>query len=59
MGSDDPAMDAEVIQLYAELLRRLGIQRYLLELNSIGDRECRPAYVEQLNAWLGRAPRDL
>jgi histidyl-tRNA synthetase len=51
-GSDDPALDAEVIDLYAEVLRRLGITRYGLELNSIGDRECRPAYVEQLNAWL-------
>ena len=52
MGSDDPAIDAEVIQLYAELLRRLEIQGWWLELNSIGDRNCRPAYLEQLNAWL-------
>jgi histidyl-tRNA synthetase len=52
MGSDDPAVDAEVIQLYAELLRRLEIQGWWLELNSIGDRNCRPAYLEQLNAWL-------
>ncbi len=52
IGSDDPAVDAEIIQLYAELLRRLGAQRYRLELNSIGDRRCRPAYVERLEAWL-------
>ena len=52
MGSDDPALDAEVIQLYAELLRRLGIEGWWLELNSIGDRNCRPAYLEQLNEWL-------
>ena len=52
IGSDDPALDAEVIQLYDELLRRLGITNYRLELNSIGDRTCRPAYVERLNAWL-------
>jgi histidyl-tRNA synthetase len=52
MGSDDSAVDAEVIQLYAELLRRLEIQGWWLELNSIGDRKCRPAYLEQLNAWL-------
>jgi histidyl-tRNA synthetase len=51
-GSDDPAVDAEVIDLYAEVLRRLGITRYVLEVNSIGDRECRPAYLEQLDAWL-------
>jgi histidyl-tRNA synthetase len=52
IGSDDPAVDAEVIQLYDELLRNLGVSNYRLELNSIGDRECRPAYVERLNEWL-------
>src|SRR5205807_5183173 len=38
IGSDDPALDAEIIQLYDELLRRLGAREYRLELNSIGDR---------------------
>jgi histidyl-tRNA synthetase len=52
IGTDDPAVDAEVIQLYAELLRRLGVTAYTLELNSIGDRNCRPAYVERLATWL-------
>jgi histidyl-tRNA synthetase len=52
IGSDDPAVDAEVIQLYSELLRRLDVTDYVLELNSIGDRNCRPAYVDRLAAWL-------
>ena len=52
IGSDDPALDAEVIQLYVELLRRLGITGYELRLNSIGDPMCRPAYIERLSAWL-------
>jgi histidyl-tRNA synthetase len=52
IGSDDPAVDAEVIQLYDALLRRLGVTEYRLELNSIGDRNCRPAYIERLNDWL-------
>src|SRR5205085_11478060 len=33
-------------------LRNLGVSRYELQLNSIGDRNCRPAYVERLNQWL-------
>ena len=41
-----------MIQLYDTLLRRLGVTEYRLELNSIGDRECRPAYLERLRAWL-------
>jgi histidyl-tRNA synthetase len=52
IGSADPAIDAEIIQFYAELLRRLGVSRYELQLNSIGDLECRPAYVARLDAWL-------
>ena len=52
IGSADPAIDAEIIQLYHELLRRLGVTKWELRLNSIGDANCRPQYVERLNAWL-------
>ena len=52
IGSDDPALDAEVIELYTEILRRIGVTQWELHLNSIGDEHCRPAYVEQLTAWL-------
>jgi histidyl-tRNA synthetase len=52
IGSDDPAVDAELIQLYDELLTRLGITDYRLLLNSIGDAKCRPAYLERLTEWL-------
>ncbi|HZO62861.1 MAG TPA: histidine--tRNA ligase [Gaiellaceae bacterium] len=52
VGSDDPACDAEVIHLYQALLGRLGITEYRLELNSIGDAQCRPAYLERLRPWL-------
>jgi histidyl-tRNA synthetase len=59
IGTDDPALDAEVIQLYDELLRRLGVSDYVLELNSIGDRNCRPAYLERLSAWLDEHDAEL
>jgi histidyl-tRNA synthetase len=59
IGSDDPAVDAELIQLYDELLRRLGIGDYVLELNSIGDANCRPAYLRQLEAWLDEHDTEL
>ena len=52
IGSPDAALDAELVQLYDEFLRRLGVTGYRIELNSIGDRACRPAYVERLEAWL-------
>jgi histidyl-tRNA synthetase len=52
LGSADPAIDAELIHLYEELLARLGVTDYQLQLNSIGDANCRPGYVERLSAWL-------
>ncbi len=52
IGSADPAIDAELIQLYDELLARLGVTDYQLLLNSIGDENCRPAYLQRLTAWL-------
>jgi histidyl-tRNA synthetase len=52
IGSADPAVDAELIQLYDALLRLLGIGDLRLQLNSIGDRNCRPAYVARLDEWL-------
>jgi histidyl-tRNA synthetase len=52
IGSDDPAVDAEVIQLYRDVLGRLGVTEWELQLNSIGDRVCRPDYIEKLEAWL-------
>ena len=56
IGSGDPAIDAEVLQFYMELLRRLGVTEWELHLNSIGDATCRPAYVDELNRWLDAHP---
>ena len=52
IGAAGPDIDAEVIQFYVELLRRLGVTEWELRLNSIGDANCRPQYVERLNEWL-------
>jgi histidyl-tRNA synthetase len=52
IGSADPAIDAELIQLYAALLERLEISEYELRLNTIGDQNCRPRYYDELVAWL-------
>jgi histidyl-tRNA synthetase len=56
IGSEDPAIDAEVIQFFAELLRRLGVSDWALMLNSIGDANCRPQYVKRLEEWLDARP---
>jgi len=53
LGSEDPAVDAEVIALQAAWYRELGLlDRLVLELNSIGDGACRPAYRALLVEYL-------
>jgi histidyl-tRNA synthetase len=55
LGSEDPAADAEVIALQAAWYRELGLlDRLVLELNSIGDSACRPAYRALLVEYLER-----
>ncbi len=58
IGCEDPAVDAELIALQAAWLGALGIETTLL-LNSIGDRACRPAYLERLEAWLDEHESEL
>lgn len=58
VGSDDPALDAEVIAVADEGYRRLGLRAYRLDLTSLGCGECRPAYREQLMAFLERCDLD-
>ncbi|MEE8349522.1 MAG: histidine--tRNA ligase [Acidobacteriota bacterium] len=48
LGSDHPAIEAEVIQMLQRLFQELGIQGLELLVNSVGCSDCRPAYVQLL-----------
>ncbi|MDH5421309.1 MAG: histidine--tRNA ligase [Acidimicrobiia bacterium] len=52
LGSPDPDADAEVIELGYRYLTSMGVPDVVVRLNSLGDGECRPAYVELLRSWL-------
>ena len=52
VGVTDPALDAEVVALAWEGYRRLGLRQVRLLLTSLGDAACRPAYREELTAFL-------
>ena len=52
-GFAGPDIDAEMILLSARLLRRLGLTRLKLLLNSLGTPACRAAYRERLTAYFG------
>jgi histidyl-tRNA synthetase len=51
-GSESPARDAEVIELLATFLDRIGIAGWTLELNSVGCAKDRPLFNEALRQAL-------
>jgi histidyl-tRNA synthetase len=52
IGTDDPLLDAEIIALAIDGYRDLGLTGVRLLLNTLGCRECRPAYRDALQAFL-------
>jgi histidyl-tRNA synthetase len=51
-GFTSPTVDAETIELALAYLDACGVRQHELVLNSVGDRHCRPAYVERLRQAL-------
>jgi|FLYL01.1.fsa_nt_gi histidyl-tRNA synthetase len=62
IGEADASVDAEIVELLWRLYEDLGLSGLALHLNSIGDRACRPQYLEVLRAYyrdkLGRVCDD-
>lgn len=58
IGVDDPALDAEVIAMADRSYRSLGLSGFRLELSSLGDATCRPAYRHALQDFLFALPLD-
>ncbi len=52
--SDDPAIEAEVIEMLDWYLTQLVITDTQLLVNSIGDENCRPAYIARLKEEIGK-----
>ncbi|WP_027407920.1 histidine--tRNA ligase [Anoxybacteroides tepidamans] len=48
LGSNDPAIDAEVVALAMEMYRSLGLKKLKLVINSLGDVESRKAHRQAL-----------
>ena len=48
IGSQDPAVDAEIIAMAFQLFHELGLNDLVLHLNSVGCPKCRPVYRQKL-----------
>ena len=53
LGDPGPAVDAELIELAVRFYAEAGLQAPDVFVNSIGDSECRPAYIEALARYYG------
>ena len=58
IGTEDPAVDAETIAVAWDAYQSLGLRRYTLLLNSLGDKNCRPAYRAALQDFLRKLDLD-
>jgi histidyl-tRNA synthetase len=59
IGDPGPGIDAELIELASRFYRDVGLGDVIVHVNSIGDANCRPAYIEELTAYYRRHLRQL
>jgi len=51
-GVENPMVDAEVIVMLTHFLKRVGLEKLELQINSLGCHACRPRYREELKKFL-------
>lgn len=52
LGEESPAIDAQIIQIFYNILKELRFKNLSIEINSIGDSQCRPYYKKLLVSYL-------
>jgi len=50
-GEESPVIDAQIIQIFYNILRELKLKNLIVEINSIGDSQCRPYYKKLLMSY--------
>lgn len=58
-GEEDPALDAEIVEMANYLLRELKVSDTENLVNSVGCKKCRPSYIKDLRSKAEKASRDL
>jgi histidyl-tRNA synthetase len=59
IGEVDPVLDAEVIDMAWQFFLSLGIGQLHLKINSIGCKNCRPAYLDRIKEYYALCRPDL
>ncbi len=50
-GEESPVVDAQIVQVFYNVLKELKIKNLIVEINSIGDSQCRPYYKKLLVSY--------
>ncbi len=59
LGEANPVIDAQIIQIFYNILEELKFKKLIVEINSIGDGICRPRYRKILINYLKKRETDL
>ena len=51
LGEKNPSIDGQIIQMSYDVLKELGFKNLTIEVNSIGDSECRPYFKKILAGY--------
>jgi len=51
LGEESPVIDTQIIQIFYNILRELKLKKLIIEINSIGDNQCRPYYKKLLVSY--------
>jgi len=52
IGEGDPVIDVQIIQIFYNILSELKLKNLIIEINSIGDPQCRAYYKKVLTSFL-------
>jgi histidyl-tRNA synthetase len=58
-GEEDPAVDAEIVEMADHMLKKVGVVDFTILVNSVGCPTCRPAYFRDLQAAAKAREKDL
>ncbi len=58
IGSNDPIIDAQLIAMSSNILKECGVE-VDIQINSVGDSECRPHYLKALKSYYQDYKKDL
>ncbi|MFN8015200.1 MAG: histidine--tRNA ligase [Acidimicrobiia bacterium] len=54
LGIDDPAIDVEVIKFAYDYLKMVGLNKFVLNINSLGDAEAREKHMKELKSYFSK-----